>query len=399
MGTPWTKRVGASMSLQVPLFDTDFGTAEVEAVADVVRSGWLTMGDTVRQFEQRFAAFIGVDHAVAVASATAGLHLVLHALEVGDGDEVICPSLNFVAGANVVRLLGAHPALVDIANANSLMPDNGTVWPLVGPRTRAIQVMHYGGCPIQDRSIYEHAKARGIPVVEDCSHAPGATLDNQSVGTFGTAGVFSFFSNKNLSTGEGGMVVTGDQALAERVKLLRSHGMSSVTLDRHRGHAYSYDVSEVGYNYRMDEMHAALGLVQLEKLPAKNARRTVLRSHYESCLQGLPGLSVTQSGLNGLSANHLLVVLLPVGVQRETVMQRMRENGIQTSIHYPPIHQFSAYHEAGSRPQASLPETDRVANRLLTLPLYPTMTEEQVELVCTELRATLMEMEGRPSGS
>jgi dTDP-4-amino-4,6-dideoxygalactose transaminase len=227
--------------------------------------------------------------------------------------------------------------------------------------------------------ILELADRHGLPVIEDAAHAPGGTFRGRACGTLGAVGCFSFFSNKNLPVGEGGMVVTEDDALAEKIRLFRSHGMTTLTWDRHRGHASSYDVVLHGFNYRLDELRAAIGLVELENLQAGNRARGEIVEKYREALDGRAGISMPFAPQEGVrSAHHLAVVLLPEGKVRHEVQAALAERRVQTSVHYPPIHTFSAYRESPQRP---LPVTDSIADRLLTLPLFPHMSEAQVSTV------------------
>jgi len=250
-------------------------------------------------------------------------------------------------------------------------------------------VVHYAGFAADLTALRGLADRYGLALVEDCAHAPGARHAGRPVGGWGDVGCFSFFSNKNLATGEGGMATTNRADLAARLRLLRSHGMTTLTLDRHRGHAFTYDVVEAGANYRMDELHAALGRVQLGKLEQKNGRRRELVALYRKRLAGIPGLSVPYAHADlGDSACHILPVLLPPGTDRRGVMEYTAAERIQTSIHYPPVHQFSYYRERW--PAVVLPVTEAVAPRLLTLPLYPAMRNGDVDEVCAAVRAALL---------
>src|SRR4030066_2249942 len=256
------------MDWSVPLADLDYGLEEEEAVLKVLRSKWLTMGAITQEFEAQFSRLIGSKYAIAVSNATEALHLACLALGIGPGDEVITPSLSFVATSNAVLYTGADVRFADIIGPDELNIDPEEIVRQITPRTKAIMIMHYAGYPCRMREIIAVAEKFGVPVIEDAAHAPGASLDGKAMGTWGTIGCFSFFSNKNLSTGEGGMLVTDREDVAAKVHLLRSHGMTTLTYDRHHGHAYSYDVVGLGYNYRIDEIGSALGLRQPKKMAA-----------------------------------------------------------------------------------------------------------------------------------
>jgi dTDP-4-amino-4,6-dideoxygalactose transaminase len=371
---------------QVPLSDVIVDDELVEAALETLRSGWWSMGPRVAEFEQAFAEFCGAEHAVAVANGTAALHLGLLALGCGPGDEVVLPSLNFVAAANAIVHTGAQPVFCDIRGPDDLNLDPGDLEDALTPRMKAVLVLHYGGYPCDMEAVSALAERAGVAVLEDAAHAPGASLNGRACGTLGAVGCFSFFANKNLPLGEGGMIVTADDGLAERLRLLRSHGMTSPTWDRHRGHASSYDVVLPGFNYRLDEVRAAVGLVQLRRLPDENAARARVAARYRGALDGADGLRMPFAEARGVPAHHLAVVLLPEGTDRQAVRTALEERGIQTSVHYPPIHTFSAYRDGSRRP---LPRTDSVAGRILTLPLYGRMTDEQVEAVVDGLLQTL----------
>lgn len=371
---------GAQGEWRVPLADVQVDDEILQAVEVAVASGWWTMGQTVEEFEAQFAAFCGARHAVALSSGTAALHLALIAAGCGPGDEVIVPSLNFVAAANVIAHTGARPVFCDVLGELDLNLDPQDVEAAVGPATRAILVLHYGGYPCDIDSLLEIARRHGLKVIEDAAHAPGASSRGRKCGTLGVAGCFSFFSNKNLPVGEGGMLVTDDDEFAAQVRLLRSHGMTTLTWERHRGHAHSYDVVAQGFNYRLDEVRAAIGLIQLSRLSDANRGRARIAERYRRELDGVSGLTVPFRDQDGAttSAHHLAVLVLPdIGLQAP-MRALLARRGIQTSIHYPPIHRFSAYADPRNR---ALPVTDRLADRILTLPLYPHMDDGQVSEV------------------
>jgi dTDP-4-amino-4,6-dideoxygalactose transaminase len=381
-----------SMEWKVPLADVQLGVEEILAVEQVLRSGWLTMGEVTQAFEQEFAAFTGAKHALAVTNATAGLHMACLAVEVGPGDEVILPSLTFVASANAICYTGAQPVFADIESTDWLNISPAAIEHAITPRTKAIMVVHYSGFACDMPAILEIAKQHGLAVIEDAAHAVGASLDGQALGTWGDVGVFSFFGNKNLTTGEGGMVVTNNDKLADKLRILRSHGMTTLTWDRYKGHASTYDVVEFGYNYRIDEMRSALGREQLKKLLAGNARRAELVGLYRELLAELtPEVKVPFAEERGLSSYHLMAVLLPEGSDKLKLMEAMKAQRIQTSWHYPPVHTFTVFRD-GRDWSDKLQMTESVAKREVTLPLYPGMSDEQVKSVVQALKASLEQL-------
>ncbi len=366
---------------KIPLSDIDLGAEEISAVQGVLQRRWLTMGEVTQDLEAAFAMYTGSKHAVAVTNATAGLHMACAALGLHAGDEVIVPSLTFVASANAIRYTGACPVFADICGEEDLNISPQAIEACINEHTRAIMVVHYAGYACDMPRILEIARRHDLRVIEDAAHAAGSWLENRHLGTWGDIGVFSFFSNKNMTTGEGGMLVTDSDSLFEKLCLLRSHGMTSLTLDRHKGHAWSYDVVELGYNYRIDEMRAAIGVVQLGKLDQNNERRRELTALYENLLKELPQMTVPFRGHPGMSSAHIRPILLPRGVDRVAFMEQMKAQGIQTSIHYPPIHRFTAYREVDPGASERLPVTTNVAAREVTLPLYPRMTDDDVTAI------------------
>jgi dTDP-4-amino-4,6-dideoxygalactose transaminase len=371
----------------VPLSDVDVD-AEIRAAVDaVVESGWWSMGPRVEEFEKAFAAFCGSKHALAVSNGTAALHLALLAAGIGPGDEVIVPSLNFVAAANTIVNVGADPIFCDIIGQGDLNMDASDVDAAIGPATKAIVVLHYGGFPCDIAGVLDIAERHDLVVIEDAAHAVGSTVGGRMCGTFGRAGCFSFFANKNLPVGEGGMIVTDDDEVAASVRLLRSHGMTTLTWERHKGHAHSYDVTTPGFNYRLDELRAAIGLVQLSRLAATNQARAEISARYRTGLDGANGILMpfATPAEGATSAHHLAVAILP-GEARAAVRAFLAERRIQTSVHYPPIHDFSFYRDRNRR---RLAVTDDVSGRLVTLPLFAHLSVDQVDLVVdTLLEAT-----------
>ncbi|MGR6035986.1 MAG: DegT/DnrJ/EryC1/StrS family aminotransferase [Candidatus Nitrosoglobus sp.] len=365
------------------LGDPVLGADEKAALCAVIDSGWLTMGDRVSTFEQAFAVLHGTTDAVAVNSCTAALHLCLHAFDIGPGDEVLLPAITFVATANAVLYVGAVPVFVDLEGPERPHLSLHDAAEKCTDKTKAIIVMHYGGYPVDLPAWRKFADDRGLILIEDAAHSPAV----EEVGHWGDASAFSFFSNKNMTTAEGGMVLSPYPDILKCVRQLRSHGMTATTIDRHRGHAYSYDVTALGYNYRLDELRAAIGLVQLARLLEWNTRRQYLTHCYRELLSRLLPEVYLPFSSSERTAAHILPVLLPETANREATMAALRAQGIQSSIHYPPIHHFAYYQERF--PDTVLPNSDAFFSRELTLPLHPSLTEREVEQVVRALGNSL----------
>lgn len=363
--------------------EPSLGRSEKAALAKVIDSGWITMGDRVRAFEQAFAETHQVADAVAVSSCTTGLHLVMEALGIGPGDEVLVPSLTFVATANSVIYAGATPVFVDIESLDVPLISRSDAAAKCTAKTKAVVVMHYGGYLVDGAGWREFAREHGLYLIEDAAHAAG--LDRP--GVFGDAAIFSFFGNKNMTTAEGGMVVARDDGVLAKARQMRSHGITSGTVQRLTSHAVTYDVTMLGYNYRMDELRAAIGLVQLKNLKRWNDKRQALTNTYRRLLaEHCPGVAVPFSRPRASSC-HILPVLLPEGVDRQAVVSRMWDAGIQTSMHYPPIHEFSWYR--ARFPLLRLPRTEEYCRRELTLPLHPKLTDLDVDVAVRALARAL----------
>jgi dTDP-4-amino-4,6-dideoxygalactose transaminase len=360
------------------------GEPEKQALCAVIDDGWLTMGDRVRRFEQTFAKMHGVEDAIAVHSATAALQISLQAFDVGPGHEVLVPSLTFVATTNVMIHVGATPVFVDIEARDRPHVSLEDARRKLTPRTRAIMLMHYGGYMIDIAPWRAFADEHGLLLFEDAAHTAGMC----GVGTDSEAASFSFFTNKNMTTAEGGMMVIRDPARHQRARVLRAHGMTASTLDRAKGRAVGYDVIDCGHNYRMDELRAAMGLVQVERLLGWNQRRRELTNLYrDEFARRLPSVKVPFSHDHPTTA-HILPALLPANApDRTAVMKSLRDQGIQSSMHYPPIHQFTWYRERF--PGVELPNTEAFCASELTLPLHPRLSDDDVRRVVTSLSRSL----------
>lgn len=398
--------MSTSPEWKVYLSDLTFDGREEEAVLEVLRSGWLTMGPRTQEFEHRVAQFVRAPHAVAVSSCTAGLYLLLRALELRPDDEVLVPALTFVATSNVVLNCGAVPVFCDIVSPELPLIDPEEIARKLSPRTRAVFAVDYAGVPCDydairsvigdyERTLGAHGSPGGlapIRVFEDAAHGIGGRLDgDRYVGNCADGGVYSFFSNKNLVTGEGGMVVTGDAELAGKLRSLRAHGLTHSTWSRHQGGTPGYDVVEAGWNFRPTEITAALGLVQFDKLPEGQRRRARIVRRYTERFAALPEvvLPFRRGGHWLESAHHIFPILLPGRGTRDRVREHLLRQRVQTSHHYHPIHLFQYYRERVPTARVRLPRTESYADRELTLPLHPGLTDEQVDWIVEQVKEAL----------
>jgi len=378
------------MNWKIYLSDIDLSQKEIQAVTKVLKSRWLTMGEVTQNFEKAFAKFMGVKYALAVASGTAALHLALKALKLKPGDEVLLPSLTFVATANAIVYNQAKPVFVDITSLDNFNISLEDLQTKITDRTKAILVVHYAGYPTTMERINAVAKKYNLAVIEDSAHAIGAEINKKKMGSWGDMGCFSFFSNKNLVTGEGGMVVTNSDELAQKLKLLRSHGMTTLTWERHKGQAHCYDVVELGFNYRMTEIESALGIEQLKKLRKNNAKREKLTKLYTKHLTGVSQIKIPFLNYPHQSSFHIFPILLGEGLDRNWFLEEMKKRKIQTSVHYQPVHKFTYYQNNFPEiREISLPNTEYVGRQEVTLPLHPLMTERDVIYVCNSIRKIL----------
>jgi dTDP-4-amino-4,6-dideoxygalactose transaminase len=374
---------------RVPLTDIAMPEQDVRAVLDCLESGWLTMGPRTQAFEQALARYVGVEHTVTVSSGTAALHLACLAAGVGPGDEVIVPSFTFVASASAARYAGAEPVLCDVRSPHDFNIDPEDVARRITARTRAIVAVHFCGYPADLQPLRELCDEHGLTLIEDCAQAIGARLDEagRQVGTVGELGAFSFFSKKQLCVGEGGMVTTADDSLAERVRLLRSHALSSSTWDRHHEHAPAYDVVDVGFNYRLDEPRAALGLSRLARLQDSIAARRATVRAYRERLADVPGVELCFDERAVERSSHFAFpVLLADRDTRDRFRSDLKDNGIQTTW-YPALHTFTEYRQFA--PAGGLPRTLEAADRHCALPLSSGMDDDEVETVVDVVRAAV----------
>lgn len=375
---------------KIPLFDLNYDDQELEAVSDVLKSKWLTAGEKTVAFEMEFGRYLGENvHCCAVSSGTAALHLALLSRDIGPGDEVIISGLTFVADLNVVMFTGARPILADIKSLDDWNVDPKAIERKISESTKAVIVVHYAGWPCDMDEIRELCNSHNLLLIEDAAHAPGAAYKGTKCGAIGNIGCFSFFSNKNLSTGEGGMVTSPDPDLIKKIRLMRSHGMTSMTIDRHQGRTISYDVVLPGLNYRIDEIKSALGIIQLSKLDRANEKRGKIGAAYMKHLEKIKELTVPWKNPAGdrISSWHIFPILLKEESHRIQFMEALKSKGIQTSIHYPAMNDFSYYKEILNQP---LDTSDEVSGKMVTLPLFPGMTGDDVEMICNEIKHFFM---------
>jgi dTDP-4-amino-4,6-dideoxygalactose transaminase len=375
------------MEYKIPLFDLNFDYAEEDAVIKTLRSKWISTGPRTAEFEIKFAEMLGIRHALALTNCTVSLHLALLLTEIKPGDEIICPSLTFVATVNAIRYLNAKPVFADIKNYDNLTIDSEDIDQKITKKTKAIILMHYGGFGCEMDKILQIAEKNNLRIIEDACHGPLSEFDGKKLGTFGDFGCFSFFSNKNISTGEGGMLITDNTELFKRAKIIRSHGMTSLSYERAKGHSTDYDVIELGYNYRMDDLRASIGIVQLDKLENDLKKRAEIRKYYIKQLKGITDIVIPFMDYKFFSSNYIFPIILKNSsvIKRNKVREYLAENGIQTSIHYPAVHRFSIYSEFTAR----LPKTEYVADNLITLPMFSKLSFEDIDYIKLTLERAL----------
>ena len=365
---------------------------DIEAVSRVLRSGWITTGPKTSEFEDRFKEYVGCLHAVALSSATAGMHLVLEALNIGPGDEVITPSMTWVSTVNLIVLSGATPVFVDI-DRDTLMVLPDSIERALSARTRLIVPVHFAGAAADMDAIGEIANSRGIPVVEDAAHALGAFYKGRHVGSRGTA-IFSFHPIKNITTGEGGMFCPDDKNLADRIRRLKFHGLGVDAYDRHtQGRSPQAQVMEPGYKYNMPDMCAVLGTGQLERIQQLNKKRARLASRYLQFLSEMEEILPLCVPENTTEhAWHLFIIRLHTDkakMSRDVFMERLKEKNIGTGLHFRAVHQQKYYQETMPLSGETLPNTEWNSDRICSLPLFPDMTFEDVDDVVEAVKEVL----------
>lgn len=363
----------------LPFNQPDLTSLEIDEVMDTLRSGWLTTGPKTKLFEQRFADAVGASKAIAVNSCTGGMHVALAAAGIGRGDEVIVPTMTFAATANVVVHQGAKPVIVDVA-ADTLNIDPAAIENALTSRTRAIMPVHLYGHPCDMDAILAIARRQNLLVLEDAAHAVGAYWHDQPIGAIGHATVFSFYATKNLVTGEGGMITTGDAYYAAEMRRWVLHGMSRDAWDRYSEHgSWYYEIVSPGFKYNMSDIQAALGLHQLERLAAMNRRREAIVRIYDDGLAGLPEVTLPSTRPDVRHAWHLYVIRLnceQLTIERDRFIEEMRQAGIGASVHFIPLHRHPYYRDSQRLLPSDFPVAEDAYSRIISLPLYSRMSDD-----------------------
>ncbi|MCT6518170.1 UDP-4-amino-4-deoxy-L-arabinose aminotransferase [Proteus vulgaris] len=379
------------MSHFLPFSRPAIGDEEIKAVEDVLRSGWITTGPQNHQLEQNFCEKFGSKHAIAVCSATAGMHVVLMAMGIGAGDEVITPSQTWVSTINIITLLGAEPVMVDV-DRDTLMVSAEDVKKAITPRTKAIIPVHYAGAPCDLDALRKVAQEAGIPLIEDAAHAIGTRYKNEWIGEKGTS-IFSFHAIKNVTCAEGGLVVTDNDELANRIRCLKFHGLGVDAFDRQiQGRKPQAEVVEPGYKYNLSDIHAAIAVVQLGRLDEMNAKRAELVALYREKLKDAPLEMLSVPEYSHLHANHLFMVRVDknaCGIDRDTFMEKLKQKDIGTGLHFRAAHTQKYYRER--YPSLSLPQSEWNSATLCSLPLFPDMSHEDVIRVVNAINEILSE--------
>lgn len=378
--------------IRIPFFKPAIDEDDVQAVVDSLRSGWLTTGPNVAALEAELAEYCGAQYVNAVNSATAAMHLCLAAWDIGPGDEVIVPVYTFVATATVAIHRGATPVFVDVRNFDANI-DPEAIEEAVTPRTKVIIPVDFGGEPCQMDAIMDVARRRGVRVLTDAAHSVGSAYHGRPVGTISDATAFSFYATKNMTTGEGGALATDDQELSERVRRLTLHGITKDGWNRYAaGGSWRYDIAEFGFKDNLTDLAAALGRKQLARLDEFNEARTRIAQRYFANLRDEEHLTLPGFDEANHRAWHIFMVRVKneqAPVSRDEVIQKLAERGIQTSVHFIPLHFFTAYQKLGRWKEGDFPVAEGIFEGAISLPLYPEMTDAQVDEVCQALREIL----------
>ncbi len=384
---PMPDRDAPAHSSFLPYGRQEIGDADVKAVVEALVSGWLTTGPRVSEFEQAFARHCGAAEGVAVNSGTAALHAAMRAIGVRPGDEVIVPALTFAASANAAAYEGGNPVFADVEE-DTLLIDPSSVRRLISPRTKAIVAVDYAGQPADYDALRQIAKKHGIKLIADACHSPGASYRGGKVGTLADISCFSFHPVKHMTTCEGGMSITNDPEMAAHMRRFRNHGIDSDHRSREAKGAHAYDMAELGYNYRLPDVQCALGLAQLKRLDGWVAARQKIARAYDRAFARTPQVTPLYTHPDRTNAHHLYVVRLAQSLDRDRVFTALRAEGIGANVHYAPVY-WHSYYQARGYHKGLCPVAEEASRQILTLPMFPAMTEEDVDRVVEALtRAT-----------
>ncbi len=378
------------MAYKIPLFNLNFDEREAQAAYDTIKSGWISTGPKNQELEQMFVDMWHVKYAVSMSNCTDSLHVACMVCGFGPGDEVICPSLTFAASCNCIRYVGATPVFADVIGPDNMNINPKDIEKKITPKTKGIIVVHMAGFPVQMDEIMNIADRHHLKVIEDACHGPLSEYKGKKLGTIGDCASFSFFSNKNISTGEGGMFITNNEEYAAKARLIRSHGMTTMSYQRASGHATSYDITCLGYNFRMDDIRAAIAIEQLKKLPGDLEKRVHVRERYIYKISKINGVVIPFLDNNEFVSNYIFpIVLMNSSMERrDKIREYLHSAGIQTSVHYPAVHAFSIYKDLGY----VLPQTEYVTNNEITLPMYAALTDEQIDFIADTLERSLKDV-------
>lgn len=379
------------MYYKIPLFLLNFDEKEAKAAYDTIKSGWISTGPKNEELEQLFKDMFHVKYAVSVTNCTDALHLSCILCDLKPGDEVLCPSLTFAASVNCIRYVGATPVFCDIVSTENINIDPKEIEKKITPKTKAVIVVHMAGFPAQMDEIMSIAKKHNLKVIEDACHGPLSEYKGKKLGTIGDVAAFSFFSNKNISTGEGGMLITNNEDFAKRARLLRSHGMTTMSYQRAGGHATTYDILDLGYNFRLDDIRASIAIEQLKKLPGDLEKRIALRKRYIEKFAEKKDVIIPFADNTEFVSNYIMPIVLKNSTKerRDAIRDKIHESGVQTSVHYPAIHKFSIYKHFN----ASLPVTEYVTDNEITLPMYAALTSDDIDFVVETVKNAIDSVE------
>lgn len=380
------------MAYDIPLFNLNYDEKEARAAYDTIMSGWISTGPKNAELERMFIYMFNVKYAVSMSNCTSALHTCCLVCGFGPGDEVICPSLTFAASCNCIRYVGATPVFADILGPEHLNINPSDIEAKITPKTKGIIVVHMAGFPSRMDEIMEIAKKHNLKVIEDACHGPLSEYNGKKLGTIGDCAAFSFFSNKNISTGEGGMFITNNEEMADKARLIRSHGMTTMSYQRATGHATEYDITCLGYNFRLDDIRAAIAIEQLKKLTGDIQKRISIRKHYIERFSDVSRIVIPFSNWKEFSSNYIFPIVIKNSTKekRNALRDYIHSQGVQTSIHYPAVHKFSIYKDLN----AKLPNTEYVSDNEVTLPMYAALTVEQVDFICEIVEKGIREIYG-----